>query len=126
MPYDGGSYQDTVARRMLGVLGENGEHWGRGYRDDGRGNHCLIGAYEAATCAHPMICEEIELAPLAAAVKRAGGDPRGIMDRPVDSAADEFTPWTIAHWNNEVAKWPDIKLALEFYHEAELAGECVS
>ena len=44
MPLDNTSLT-PVANRMREILGPNGEHWCTWSLSDGRGNHCIMGAY---------------------------------------------------------------------------------
>lgn len=119
MPYDGGNYQDTVARRMLKVLGENGEHWFKGQLTDNAGSYCFIGGFKMATTGCVDTWPEVtptRLKEMAVAIRASGGECGDCLIYP-----------NIAQWNDAPERtFDDIKLALEFYHEAELAGECVS
>lgn len=113
MPYDGGNYQDTVARRMLKVLGENGEHWIKGEMDDGRGNFCWTGAW----C---CVCDDIRRTDVGM-TSFALGEAAARKTVPSDNFIN------IPLWNDAPERtFDDIKRALEFYHRAELAGETVS
>lgn len=98
----------TEAQRMLGLLGENGENWTKGTFHNERNCMCFLGAFTDQTPLHATDrMEKFKL--LAASVAMAVGRP--------------MTCWKdLTKWNDDPATtWPDIKLALDLYHDAELA-----
>jgi hypothetical protein len=123
MPFDG-SRRETIASRIREFYGLNGEKWCRWTTDDGKGRHCLFGAFTHikgfVTTSLLYAKQAVDIVDPDKQRIRRLGKPRVFNDGYNIETNIPTDVGRIVNYNNAAESYEDIRKLLDVMEEIEI------